>query len=108
MTDHYKRLQVRRDASAEVISAAYRRLMRDAHPDSGGDTERARKLNAAYEVLSDPDARRRYDLSLPPEGAGDVGPSRMEVVAARLGASLGTQVVRIRRVFREVRKDLSA
>jgi hypothetical protein len=32
----------------------------------------------------------------------------MEVVAARLGASLGTQVVRIRRVFREVRKDLSA
>lgn len=106
VTDHYRLLQVRRDASAEVISAAYRRLMRDAHPDRGGDAERARRLNVAYETLSDSAARRAYDHSLG-QSTDDGGPSRVEAIAARLGAGLGTQYVRLRRVLREVRKDLS-
>lgn len=107
MTDHYRLLQVRRDASSEVISAAYRRLMRDAHPDVGGDAEFARRLNIAYETLSDASARRAYDLTLGGVWDGDTGESRLDAFARRLGAGLGTQYVRVRRVLREVRKDIS-
>lgn len=95
MTDHYRTLQVRRDASAEVISAAYRRLMRDAHPDRGGDAERAKRLNAAYEVLSDPSARAAYDRTLPAETA--TRRPLLDDLAYRLGVSLGRRAARMRR-----------
>lgn len=96
MADHYQLLQVRRDASPEVIAAAYRRLMRDAHPDHGGSAEQATRLNVAYETLSDPGARSRYDASLPPESWRD-RPLAPEI-AYRLGRSLG-------RFVRSVRHD---
>ena len=96
MTDHYRTLQVRRDASPEVIAAAYRRLMKDAHPDHGGEAERAKGLNAAYATLSDPASRRAYDASLPAEGA-DVRRSLVPEIAYRLGIGLGRQVARMRR-----------
>jgi len=80
-------LQVRRDASVEVIAAAYRRLMRDAHPDHGGDLERAKRLNRAYETLSSPGARSAYDRTLPPESA-DGRPLGLQV-AYRLGVGIG-------------------
>jgi DnaJ-class molecular chaperone len=67
MTDHYQLLQVRRDASHAVIAAAYRRLMRDSHPDHGGDAAHATRLNVAYETLSDPARRATYDATLPRE-----------------------------------------
>ena len=95
MTDHYRTLQVRRDASPEVIAAAYRRLMRDAHPDRGGDAERAKRLNAAYEVLADASARSAYDRTLPPEAA--VRRPLLDDLAYRLGVSLGRRVARMRR-----------
>ena len=108
MTDHYRTLQVRRDAPSEVISAAYRRLMRDAHPDRGGDTEYAKRLNLAHDTLSDPEARRTYDLTLQYETVRS--PSLAPVtddLARRLGIALGGGIVKIRRVMREVRNDLS-
>lgn len=95
MTDHYRTLQVRRDASPEVIAAAYRRLMKDAHPDHGGDAERAKRLNAAYAALSDAASRRAYDASLPPEAAADRR-SLLPEIAYRLGVGLGRQVARMR------------
>ena len=95
MTDHYRTLQVRRDASPEVIAAAYRRLMKDAHPDHGGDAERAKRLNAAYATLADTASRRAYDASLPPEAAARR--SLVPEIAYRLGVSLGRQVARMRR-----------
>ena len=61
MTDHYATLGVERDASAEDIRRAYRRLARDLHPDTGGDGARMSELNHAYDVLRDPDARAAYD-----------------------------------------------
>lgn len=96
MTDHYRTLQVRRDASPEVISAAYRRLMKDAHPDHGGDAERAKRLNAAYSTLSDPASRRTYDSLLPAERA-DGHRSLVPEMAYRFGVGLGRQVARMRR-----------
>jgi curved DNA-binding protein CbpA len=64
--NHYRLLYVQPEAPFEVIKAAYRALMGSArvHPDLGGDNEQAARLNAAYAVLSDPERRRAYDLSL--------------------------------------------
>lgn len=63
--DYYKVLGVSRDASGGEIKSAFRRLARETHPDvSSGDSESTARFRAAaeaYEVLSDPDRRRRYD-----------------------------------------------
>jgi hypothetical protein len=62
---HYDNLKVTRDASPEVIRAAYRALSQKFHPDRNtGNPEAARIMvlvNAAYEVLSDPGRRRQHD-----------------------------------------------
>lgn len=63
--DYYAVLQVDQHAEEEVIQAAYRRLAARYHPDvnpSPGALEKMKLLNAAYEVLSDPEKRRIYDL----------------------------------------------
>lgn len=63
--DHYAVLQVHPRASAIVIRKAYRALMATGgHPDVGGSADRAKLLSEAFRILSDPDRRRAYDLSL--------------------------------------------
>ncbi|MFF8605683.1 DnaJ C-terminal domain-containing protein [Streptomyces sp. NPDC015346] len=62
--DYYDVLGVARNASAEEIQRAYRNLARRWHPDLNKDPgaeERFKELSEAYEVLSDPDSRARYD-----------------------------------------------
>lgn len=64
--DYYAILQVDARAEIEVIQAAYRRLAAKYHPDvdpSPEASERMKLLNAAYEVLSNPEKRKAYDLS---------------------------------------------
>jgi curved DNA-binding protein len=63
-TDYYEVLGVPRDADQDAIRRAYRKLARKYHPDlnSDGDAEdRFKELGEAYEVLSDPEKRERYD-----------------------------------------------
>lgn len=87
--DYYEILGVDRSADDKTIKSAYRRLARKYHPDvakgkdAGGD--KFKEISEAYEVLSDPEKRRRYDTLGPdwqryaqPGAAGQPGGPRVE------------------------------
>lgn len=57
----YRLLGVAKDATAEQVKKAYRSKAKKLHPDRGGDEEQFHRVHVAYEVLIDPDRRRRYD-----------------------------------------------
>ncbi|KLT38408.1 hypothetical protein CC85DRAFT_281216 [Cutaneotrichosporon oleaginosum] len=59
--DYYKVLGVGRDADERAIKKAFRKAAKVNHPDVGGSEEKMAALNEAYEVLSDPELRQRYD-----------------------------------------------
>ena len=65
MTDYYADLGVSKDASADEIKKAYRKLAFKYHPDQNpGDKaaeEKFKKITAAYDVLGDEEKRRQYD-----------------------------------------------
>lgn len=64
--DYYSTLEVARGASQKEIKSAYRKLARQHHPDANqGDPkaeEKFKEISEAYEVLKDPEKRRRYDM----------------------------------------------
>ena len=64
-TDYYRVLGIKRNADDKQIRHAFRELARKYHPDLNPDSNRAeanfKAVNEAYEVLSDPDSRKKYD-----------------------------------------------
>jgi DnaJ-class molecular chaperone len=62
MSDYYNILGVNRDASEDDIKRAFRKLALKTHPDkNGGDDTEFKKINLAYETLSDPKKKELYD-----------------------------------------------
>ena len=76
--DYYAVLGVSKTASPDEVKAAYRRMARAHHPDLHPEKDKAKSaekfktVNEAYEVLSDPDKKAKYD-QLGPEGSRDRG-----------------------------------
>ena len=60
-SDYYDVLGVSRTASQDEIKAAFRRLALEHHPDKGGDPEKFKKYNEAYQALSNTETRAQYD-----------------------------------------------
>jgi curved DNA-binding protein CbpA len=103
--DLYELLQVSPRASLVVIHAAYRILARTYHPDvnDGSETVRQmRQLNAAYDVLSDPRRRARYDAQFAPparQSAGKPRPRLIHTRAARPQLALGAERYSVLQLF---------
>ncbi|HXG91361.1 MAG TPA: J domain-containing protein [Blastocatellia bacterium] len=96
--DYYETLGIKREATEDQIRQAYRKLARKYHPDvNPGDKsaeEKFKEINEAYEVLSDPEKRKRYDQLGPnwKNGADFTPPpgwSRVNVDFDNLGSIFG-------------------
>jgi DnaJ-class molecular chaperone len=101
--DYYEALGVERDAKPEKIKSAYRKLALQWHPDRHKEAkqkteaeERFKRISEAYEVLSDPEKRARYDRFgehwkqgeefTPPSGARTMSPEEFERAFGGQGA----------------------
>ena len=60
-TEYYNTLGISRSSTPSQIKKAYRGLAMKNHPDKGGDPEMFKQISCAYDVLSDPEKRERYD-----------------------------------------------
>ena len=117
--DYYEILGVSRNADKDDIKKAYRRLARKYHPDvnkEAGAEERFKEINRAYEVLSEPETRARYDRfgEAGVSGAGaqgfDVGDMGgfadiFETIFSGFGGGMGTGATTGRRPRGPVRGD---
>lgn len=88
----YRRLEVPPEASAQQIRRAYRRLAHDMHPDTNPEDPEAprrfQEITEAYELLSSPERRARYDRERQQPGASEAGTLPAEgAVAAGPGVS---------------------
>jgi DnaJ-class molecular chaperone len=92
MTDYYNTLGVSKQANADEIKKAYRKMANQHHPDKGGDTAKFQEVQAAYETLSDPGRRHQYDNPQPQGGfhfGGGVPPGFEDIFNAFGGGPFG-------------------
>ncbi len=74
--DYYRILGVEKTASQDDIKRAFRKLAHEHHPDKGGDAEKFKEINEAYQALGDAQKRQRYDQfgsAEGPQGFGGFG-----------------------------------
>ena len=109
--DYYKILGVDRTANDATIKSAYRKLARKFHPDvNKGKDDRFKEISEAYEVLSDPEKRRRYD-TLGPDWqryAQQPGGSRPSGPGFRVEYGEGAESADFSDFFRTIFGDMGA
>ena len=95
----YDVLDLDRNASQDDIKKAYRKLARLHHPDKGGDPEKFKKVQEAYEILSDPQKRENFDRFGTPDGGGNPNgfPNPNDIFAQMFGGAFGGQRGPVRR-----------
>lgn len=74
MPSLYEKLSVDKSASPEEIKKSYHKLSKVLHPDKGGDPEKFKEIQHAYEILSDAEKRNMYDVTgsdNPQQGGGN-------------------------------------
>jgi len=71
--DPYAALGIDKNATQEEIKKTYRKLAIKTHPDKGGDPEQFKKIQGAYDILSDPQKRQNFDQFGNPEGPQQQG-----------------------------------
>lgn len=88
MADLYETLGIARDASADDIKQAYRKMAKKHHPDrEGGNAAAFNAITKAYDVLSDPARRAKYDQT----GDASVDPDNLDAAAKnQIVIALGT------------------
>jgi len=91
--DLYEVLGLSRDAPPEGIKAAYRKMAKSGvHPDHGGSTESFALIKLAYDTLSDPERRERYDRT----GKTDDQPDTLDAKALQvLFSALAQQIMQV-------------
>ena len=60
--DYYKTLNINRDSSQDDIKKAFRNLSKKYHPDKGGNEDAFKEVSEAYNTLSNPEKKQRYDM----------------------------------------------
>lgn len=91
MSELYGLLGLEKGASEAEIRKAYKKQALAKHPDRGGNKEEFQKLQAAYEVLSDPGKRAHYDSTgqIPDSSDGGGGPGGMPDLSEIFGQMFG-------------------
>jgi molecular chaperone DnaJ len=89
--DYYEVLGISKNASPDEIKKSYRRSAVEHHPDRGGDEAKFKEINEAYEVLKDPDKRKRYD-QFGHAGVGSSAASDGNPFAGGFGGTQGQSV----------------
>lgn len=64
--DYYTTLGLDRSASDDDIKIAYRKMAMKHHPDRGGDEKKFKEISQAYDVLSDPEKKKMFDMGMDP------------------------------------------
>jgi DnaJ-class molecular chaperone len=82
----YETLVVSKDASLSEIKKTYRKLSKQHHPDMGGSSEEMAKVARAYEILSDPEKRKRWD---------ETGSDKEPDIAGEVAVAFATMVDKI-------------
>ena len=83
MTDPWQILGVDRTATADDVKKAYRKLAKDHHPDMGGDPDRFREIQQAYDQISNPQSQQHQPPPPPP------GFEHFETIFQNIGVNFG-------------------
>src|SRR5881227_1781370 len=89
-TSLYETLGVPKNATPDEIKKAYRKLVREVHPDRNpGSEDRFKEVQGAYDVLSDPEKRKQYDVMGSTNGRAGAGGTTFDFSDFDLGDIFG-------------------